>query len=288
MKKRSLWGEALWRLTENRLAVISFGIIVFYALIASAAALGLIASPWETEVGGSYQAPSSSAFKLWLGTDIFGRSVLYKVIHGARMALGVGLVASLISVPLGIVLGALAGYFGKWVDHLIVWFYTTLSSIPNIMLVIAITYVLGKGFGAMYIALGITSWVGLARVIRGEVLKHKQRDYVLAAESLGCSHFSRIFRHIVPNIVHFGIISFSIQFMTAIKTEVILSFLGLGAQGQPSWGIMIDDAKQELFQGVWWQLAGATVAMLFVVLAFNILGDALRDALDPRAGRGIG
>jgi len=283
-----LWREAFGRLQNHRLAMFCLSVILFYGLIALAASFGLIASPWEREVGPSYQAPGFGSFELLLGTDIFGRSVLYKVIHGARLALQVGLVSTSISVPLGMILGCLAGYFGGWVDDLIVWLYTTLGSIPNMMLVIAITYILGKGFGAMYVALGVTSWVGLARVIRAEVFKQKQRDYVIAAESIGCSHYSRIFRHILPNVLHFGVISFSVQFMTAIKAEVILSFLGLGAQGQPSWGIMIDDAKLELFRGVWWQLAGATIAMLFVVLALNILGDALRDALDPKARGEIG
>jgi ABC-type dipeptide/oligopeptide/nickel transport system permease subunit len=208
--------------------------------------------------------------------------VFYKVIQGTRIAMSVGLVSSMISIPIGVGLGALAGYFGGWIDDVISWFYTTLASIPNIMLLIAITYVMGKGIVAIYVALGITSWIGLARVIRGEFMKHKQRDYVVAANSLGATHTSRIFRHILPNVSHFVIINFSIQFMGAIKSEVILSFLGLGVQGQPSWGVMIDDAKLELARGVWWQLAGATVAMFFVVLAFNILGDALRDALDPK------
>jgi len=135
---------------------------------------------------------------------------------------------------------------------------------------------------SIYIALGVTSWISLCRVIRGEFIKHKSREYVVAAESLGASHFSRIFKHILPNVSHFVIIDFSINFMSAIKAEVILSFLGLGVQGQPSWGVMIDDSKLELSRGVWWQLGGATIAMFFVVLAFNLLGDSLRDALDPK------
>jgi peptide/nickel transport system permease protein len=118
--------------------------------------------------------------------------------------------------------------------------------------------------------------------MRGEFIKHKSREYVIAADSLGATHRSKIFKHIFPNVSHFVIINLSMQFMSAIKSEVILSFLGLGVQGQPSWGVMIDDAKLELARGVWWQLAGATVAMFFVVLAFNILGDSLRDALDPK------
>lgn len=279
---RSLMSDALARLKKDRLAILCTAIIVIYALIALAAQFGLIATPWDVVVGKAYQPPSFDSLPLCLGTDIFGRSVFYKVIHGTRIAMSVGLVASLISIPIGVFLGAIAGYFGGWIDELVVWFYTTLSSIPNIMLLVAITFALGKGLTAIYFALGSTAWIGLARVIRGEFIKHKNRDYVIAADSLGATHASRIFKHILPNVSHFVIINLSLQFVSAIKSEVILSFLGLGVQGQPSWGVMIDDAKLELSRGVWWQLAGATIGMFFVVLAFNILGDSLRDALDPK------
>ncbi len=281
-KGRSLWADAVRRFRKDRMAVACLAVIAFYAVIAILARFELIASPWDTVIGGAYDPPSLQSLAHSFGTDIFGRSVFYKVIHGTRIAMSVGLVASLIAIPIGVTLGALAGYFGGWIDEAIVWFYTTLSSIPNIMLLIAITFVMGKGMGAIYVALGVTSWIGLCRVIRGEFIKHKSRDYVVAASSLGASHGSRIFKHILPNVSHFVIINLSMQFMGAIKAEVILSFLGLGVQGQPSWGVMIDDAKLELARGVWWQLAGATVAMFFVVLAFNIVGDALRDALDPK------
>ena len=279
---RSLWKDAFHRFKKDKIAVGCLLIVVFYAMIALLTQLGLIATPWDRVVGKPYLAPDLSKLELWLGTDIFGRSVFYKVLHGTRIAMSVGLVSSLISIPVGVFFGAIGGYFGGWVDDLVVWFYTTLSSIPNIMLLIAIAFVMGKGLTAIYVALGITAWVSLARVIRGEFIKHKTRDYVVAAESLGASDASRIFKHILPNVSHFIIINISIQFMSAIKSEVILSFLGLGVQGQPSWGVMIDDAKLELSRGVWWQLAAATFAMFFVVLAFNILGDALRDALDPK------
>lgn len=279
---RSLWSDALDRLKSNRFAVFCFMTIVFYCVVALLAKFQLIASPWDKQIAASYSPPSLESFGLWLGSDIFGRSVLYKAIHGARVAISVGLVSSLISVPIGVFFGAAAGYFGGWVDDLVVWFYTVLNSIPSIMLLIAITLVAGKGITAIYLALGVTSWIGLARVIRGEFLKHKSRDYVVAAESLGASHFSRIFKHILPNVSHFVILNLSIQFVSAIKSEVILSYLGLGVQGQPSWGVMIDDAKLELSRGVWWELAAATGAMFFVILAFNIFGDALRDALDPK------
>jgi ABC-type dipeptide/oligopeptide/nickel transport system permease subunit len=286
VQSRSLWMDALRRIRRDRIALFCLGIVFVYSCIALLTQLNLLATPWDKVVGGSYEAPQLKfgprLFGLLLGTDIFGRSVFFKVLQGTRIAMSVGLVSSLISTPIGVFLGALAGYYGGRVDDAVVWLYTTLSSIPNIMLLIAIAFLLGKGITSIYIALGITAWVSLARVIRGEFIKHKSRDYVVAAESLGTSHLSRIFKHILPNVSHFVIINLSIQFVSAIKAEVILSFLGLGIQGQPSWGVMIDDAKLELSRGVWWQLFGATVGMFFIILAFNILGDSLRDALDPK------
>lgn len=286
VKPKSLWIDAWLRIKRDKLAMGALVVIVAYSLVAILAKLGVIANPWDAEVAAAYAPPSAASLKTILGTDIFGRSVFYKVLHGTRIAMSVGLVTSLIAIPIGVVLGALAGYFGGLVDEVIVWFYTTLSSIPSIMLLVAFTYVLGKGIFAVYIALGVTSWVSLCRLIRGEFMKHKTREYVLAAESIGAGHGIRIFRHILPNVIHIVIINLSLQFQTAIKTEVILSYLGLGAQGQPSWGVMIDDAKLELARGVWWQLTAATVAMFFIVLAFNIFGDALRDALDPKLKKG--
>ncbi|MDP7319570.1 MAG: ABC transporter permease [Bacteriovoracaceae bacterium] len=280
-KSRSLWADAWHRLVQDKIAVSCLIIVGLYALVALLSGLGLIAADWSQEVGPSYAPP----FENWdyiLGTDLFGRSVLTKVIHGTQVAMSVGLVSSLIAIPIGVALGALAGYFGGWVDEVIVWFYTTVSSIPGIMLLMSIAFILGKGITTVYIALGLTSWVGLCRLIRGEVMKHKNREYVQAASAIGAGHPRKLIKHIIPNVTHIVIIFTSLQFQVAIKSEVILSYLGIGVSGQPSWGTMIDDAKLELAREVWWQLAGATVAMFVVVLAFNILGDALRDALDPK------
>jgi peptide/nickel transport system permease protein len=234
---------------------------------------------WHSSKGSEYLPPSG---QFLFGTDLFGRDVFAKVIHGTKIAMSVGLVTSLIAIPIGVTIGAVAGYFGGLIDDIVTWFITTFSSIPNIMLLISITLIMGKGLAAVYLALGMTGWVGLARLIRGEVMKHKEREYVQAASALGGGHFRKLFIHILPNVTHIVIINTSLQFQTAIKSEVILSYLGLGVQGEPSWGTMIDDARMELARGVWWQLAGATLAMFIVVLAFNILGDALRDALDPK------
>ena len=279
MKQNSLWKDAFKTLSKDKWAMISLGIVLIYSLIALLSATGLIAADWAQEVGTSNLPPSAEHF---FGTDIFGRSVLTKVIRGTQVAMSVGLATSLIAIPIGVILGALAGYFGGWVDDIITWLYTTFSSIPNIMLLISITMILGKGLFAIYVALGATSWVTLCRLIRGEVMKHKEREYVQAATAIGGGHMRKLFLHILPNVSHIVIINTSLQFQIAIKSEVILSYLGLGVQGEPSWGTMIDDAKLELASGVWWQLAGATIAMFLVVLAFNLLGDALRDALDPK------
>lgn len=279
MKTNSLWKDAFLRLAKDKWALMSLIIVVAYALVAILSSLGIIASGWAQEVGASNLPPSAEH---WFGTDIFGRSVLTKVIRGTQVAMSVGLATSLIAIPIGVFLGAIAGYFGGWVDDMITWLYTTFSSIPNIMLLISITMILGKGLFAVYVALGATSWVTLCRLIRGEVMKHKEREYVQAAGAIGGGHMRKLFLHILPNVTHIVIINTSLQFQVAIKSEVILSYLGLGVQGEPSWGTMIDDAKLELARGVWWQLAGATLAMFLVVLAFNLLGDALRDALDPK------
>jgi len=278
-KSKSLWHHAWEQLTRDRYAIISLVIVFIYAVVGIMAALGLIAADWDKQFGTQYLRPSADFI---FGTDIFGRSVALKTIKGAEVAMSVGLVTAIISMVIGVTLGATAGFFGGKVDELIVWFYTTFSSIPYIMLLVAITFILGKGLVAVYLALGLSSWVNLCRLIRGEVIRHKDREYVHAASAIGVSNFKKLFKHIIPNVLHIVIINFSLQFQVAIKSEVILSYLGLGVQGRPSWGTMINDAKLELARGYWWQLAAATLAMFVVVLAFNTLGDALRDALDPK------
>ena len=274
-----MWSHALGSLLCDRYALIAMSVVVIYAFIGLLTVSGILASDWEREVGMSYAPPS---WEHPFGLDIFGRSVLAKTIKGMEVAMSVGLMTGLISMIIGVSLGAIAGYFGGKIDECIVWFYTTFSSIPYIMLLVSIAFILGKGLLSVYLALGLTGWVTLCRLVRGEVIRHKGREYVQAAEAIGSGHMRTLFRHILPNTLHIIIINFSLQFQTAIKSEVILSYLGLGVQGRPSWGTMIDDAKLELARGVWWQLTAATMAMFIVVLAFNILGDALRDALDPK------
>jgi peptide/nickel transport system permease protein len=163
-----------------------------------------------------------------------------------------------------------------------VWLYSTFASIPGLLFILAIAMVVGKGLLGVYLGIGLTTWVGLCRLIRGEVIKHKSRPYVMAARALGLGNFRIMFRHILPNVFHIVIVSFTLRFPAAISTEVFMSFLGIGVQGEPSWGVMISNARLRLWHGVWWEMTFVTLAIFGIVLAFNLLGDALRDALDPR------
>jgi ABC-type dipeptide/oligopeptide/nickel transport system permease subunit len=274
-------GQRAFRLLKKkRMAVVCFFIVAVYVLTAALGWLSLLPD-FQERVGESYEAPSLELAKI-LGTDIFGRSVLYKILIGTRTAITIGFFVTAISIPIGVVLGCLAGYYGGRVDAFIVWLYSVLTSIPYILLIVGISYVLGKGILSICVAMGAVGWVGLCRLIRGEVVKHKNREYVLAARMLGASDARIMFRHILPNVFHLAIITASLQVLNAIKSEVILTFLGVGIQDGASWGTMVSDATGELVNGIWWPLAGVTIAMFALMYALNVVGDSLRDALDPK------
>lgn len=280
VKSDSLGKRAVRQLLKRKLTVLCFVILGIYVLIALLGIVGLLPD-YQTRVGEPYQPPSGS-LPLILGTDVFGRSVLYKILAGTQTALTIGFVVSSIAVPIGIALGSIAGYYGGKIDAFVVWLYTVVVSVPYILTVIAISYVLGAGMLAICIAMGMVSWVSLCRLTRGEFIKHRDRDYVMASRLLGASDTRLIFKHILPNVVHLAIISGSLMVLAAMKSEVILTFLGVGIQSGASWGTMIDDAKGELVQEIWWPLTGVVLAMFFIIYALNVIGDALRDALDPK------
>ena len=218
-----------------------------------------------------------------MGTDGLGRDVLSRLIQGTRIAYKVGIITSLIAIPIGVILGCFAGYFGKRVDDIIVWFYSTVASMPGLLFILAIAMIFkGQGLLGIYLGIGLTTWVGLCRLIRGEVLKHKEQTYVQAANVLGIGSSRIMFKHILPNISHIIIVTFTLRFPAAVGTEVIMSYLGIGVQNEPSWGLMIESARMRLWQGMWWEMTFVTIALFLLVLAFNLLGDSLRDALDPR------
>jgi len=220
-----------------------------------------------------------------LGTDILGRDVLHMTLKGARVALLVGGFTSLIVIPLALLTGVTAGYFGRRLDDAFFLVSSTLASMPTLLLLIALIMALGRGPVQVCVALGVTGWVGFARVARGESLKLRELDYVQAARALGVSEARIIWRHVLPNLMHLVIITFVLLFSGLVLTEATLSWLGIGIDG--SWGQMIDQARDELSRDpiVWWNLASASVALFALVLCVNLVGDALRDVLDPRTLR---
>jgi len=216
------------------------------------------------------------------GTDNLGRDVAARLAQGTRIAFQIGISTSLLSIALGTLLGLLAGYFGRVVDAGVQSLCTLFSAIPSILLIIALTLLLGKGLIALFLALSLTTWVSTCRQVRAETLRQRHLPYVLAARTLGYSPLRILLRHIFPNTAHLLLIAFSTRFPVAVSTEVLISFLGIGAtQDQPSWGVMLNNARSGLWQGCWWELAFVSLALFLLLLAFNHLADTLRDLLDP-------
>jgi len=303
------WQRAWIRLKRDRTGLIALGVISLYLLIG---ALEMLQIPVRT--GGtrsildsftahipaehSYSAPmadellySSRPEKLvgprthLLGTDVLGKDVFVEALKACRTALIIGGLTTAIYIPLGTLLGIIAGYFRRWADDVIQYIYSTLASIPEILLLVAILMVRGKGLVNMSFALGVTGWVTLCRLIRGETMRQAERPYLMAARSLGQTHWKIIIRHLLPNVMHLVLISAVLGFSNIVLAEAILSYLGVGAPvGTPSWGAMIDNGRSELSREpfVWWNITTATAALFGLVLSLNLLGDSLRRAFDPK------
>lgn len=221
--------------------------------------------------------------RYYLGTDKFGRDMLSRLIIGVRVSLSVGLIAVLISLTIGILLGAFAGYFGGRTDDIIMWLINVVWSIPTLLLVFAITLALGKGFWQVFVAVGLTMWVNVARLVRGQVLAVRELEYIEATRALGYSHIRTIFRHILPNILGPVMVIAASNFASAIVIEAGLSFLGVGVQPpQPSWGLMIKENYNFLITHNPILALAPGIAIMLIVLAFNLLGNGLRDAIDVR------
>jgi ABC-type dipeptide/oligopeptide/nickel transport system permease subunit len=225
--------------------------------------------------------PSLKRWQYPLGSDNLGRDVFLRLLQGTRIAFQVGIITSLIALPLGILLGCLGGYFGGVIDSLVIWLCATVASVPTLLLILAISMVAGKGLAGVTWGIGLTTWVSVCRSLRAEVIKHRGRTYVQAARLLGYGHARILIRHILPNTMHIVLVSLSIRFPAAVGTEVFISFLGIGVQGEPSWGIMLNNARLRLWQGIWWEMTFVTIAIFGLVLVFNVLADRLRDLLDP-------
>ena len=229
-------------------------------------------------------APVEKRTTLPFGADKWGHDIVKKTIKGGETSIVVGLVAAFLAVALGTVFGALSGFYGGFVDDLFNWFYSVFTSIPSILMILTVAAVLQqKGVTTIVLILGLTGWTGPYRLMRAEYMKHKAREYVMAADAIGASSWRRMFGHILPNVSHVALVQMSILVVGFIKAEVILSFLGFGVPvGVVSWGSMLNEAQNELILGKWWQLAAASGAMALLVTAFSLFADALRDALDPK------
>ena len=224
-----------------------------------------------------------------LGTDKAGDDVLWKALKGSRTALIIGGFTTLLVIPFALFFGAVAGYSGKRVDDVITYVYTTLASIPSVLIIAAFMLIFGRGLFQLSFIMAVTSWTGLCRVIRGETLKVREQEFVQAARCLGVSGWRIVLRHVAPNVMHIVLISSVLRFSGLVLSEALLSYLNIGVgPGTASWGAMINDARFELSREpvIWWNLVAAFTFMFGLVLPANIFGDAVRDALDPRLRTG--
>lgn len=220
-----------------------------------------------------------------LGTDRIGTDVLYLSIKSIRTGIIIGLLTTLIAIPFALLMGIMAGFFGGWVDDVIQYIYTVISSIPTVLFIAAFIVIFGTGLPQLCVAMGLASWTSLCRLLRAETLKLREAEFISAARALGVPPWRIILRHILPNVLHVVIITTVLRFSTEVLSEAVLTYLGIGVDAQTmSWGTMINDARSELTRDpvIWWKLVAAFTFMLGLVLPANIFGDAVRDALDPR------
>lgn len=279
-RRESLWSKALYKLGRDRAGMISLAVVLGYAVIAAGAWLGLWATGWADLSGSKWESPSAEH---WFGTNIIGQDIFDRAIYSTKTSFEVGLVVAVLSTALGAILGAISGFFsGRWIDEIVLWAMGVLDSIPFYLFVAAVAFALQDNPYAMHIAMIATFWTSAGRLVRGEVIKLKGLEYVEAAHAIGVNELTIIFRHILPNTSHILLVQATISFVAAIKSEVILSFLGLGVKEGMSWGLMIAESTQEVLAGFFSNFLAASALMFGLVMAFNMFSDALQDALDPR------
>lgn len=264
--------------SNNKLAVFSFFVIVVFILLAVFAPLITPYGLEEVDLMSRLSAPSA---KHLLGTDELGRDVLTRLLYGARVSLAVGVIPTVISMLIGVLVGMISGYVGGMVDSVLMRLADVVLSFPSLLLAMVIMYTLGDGISSIFIALAITSWASVARVVRSETLSLRETEYVEAARSMGVRGFTIIIRHILPNCIPSLIVLFTLNVPSAILSESSLSFLGIGVQlPNSSWGLMVNLGRTFLYNAPWLSIV-PSIAIMIVVLAFNFLGDGLRDVLDP-------
>jgi len=271
--------EVLWhRLRRNRMAMTGALIVLAMFLLAMLAPF-VGRDPGAIDIANRLQPPGLNYV---LGTDDLGRDVMVRILYGARISLLVGFVAVGIATFIGILLGAMAGYYGRWIDSLIMRFVDIMLCFPTFFLILAVIAFLEPSIWNIMIIIGLTSWMGVARLVRAEFLSLRERDFVLAARAIGARDARIIFRHILPNAISPVLVSATLGVAGAILTESALSFLGIGVQPPtPSWGNMLIAGKQTLGTA-WWLSVFPGLAILVTVLGYNLLGEGIRDAMDPR------
>ena len=270
------------RLRSDKRAWFGGGVIIMLALLAVAAPIFARTDPFGIDLVASLQPPS---FQHWFGTDIQGRDVWARLVYGARVSLSVGIGAQGISLTLGVILGLLAGYYGRWVDEVVMRLADVTLAFPTLLLLIALVAALQPSLTVVFVTIGVVGWAGMARLVRGQVLVVRELEFVQAERALGAADLRILAMHILPSVVAPVVIAATLGVAGAIMAESSLSFLGLGVQPPtPSWGSMIADGR-DLYQlrHAPWTSVFPGIAIGAAVLGFNLLGDALRDAIDPRA-----
>ncbi len=275
----------LWKaLRRNRLALAGAAVVALLVVVGLAGPWVAPYDPYRQALAQSLEGPS---WRHWFGTDSFGRDILSRVLYGARISLLVAVVSQAVSFALGVALGVVAGYYGGKVENLIMRLADVTLAFPTLLLLIAITAAFRPGLGLVFVAIGVVGWAGLARLVRSQALVVRELDYVQAARALGVGDVRLLARHVLPNCIAPAIIAVTLGMAGAILLEAALSFIGLGAQPPtPSWGAMISDGRDFLRTAPWISLFPG-LAIGLVVLGFNLFGDGLRDAMDPRL-RGSG
>lgn len=268
------------KLLRDKAGLVGMGVVGIYLITALGVWVGLWGQEWSALTGGKWESMNSDH---WFGTNVLGQDIFQRGLFSTKTAFEVGLVVAVMSTILGGVLGALAGFFsGTWIDELILWIKGVLDAIPFYLFVAAIAFAFQGNPYAMHIAMVSTFWTSTGRLVRGEVIKLKHFEYVEAARAIGLNQLTIIFRHILPNTFHILLVQATIVFVAAIKSEVILSFLGLGIQDGVSWGLMIAESTQEVLSGHFNNFILASALLFVLVMGFNLFADALQDALDPR------
>lgn len=274
------WRSTLRRFSQNKLAVAGLVVIILFYVVAIVAPL-ISRYDYAALQSGMRNTPPS--LDHWLGTDRSGRDVYARLVMGGRVSLAAGFASVAIIMTIGVVLGAVAGYFGGLVDAALMRFTDILLSIPLILLLITAASLFSPGLGTTITVIGLASWPGAARLVRGQVMALKEQDFVMAARALGATSAQIIRRHLFPNALAIIIVEATLWLSYAILLEASLSYLGLGVQiPTPSWGNMLQDGQRELLYGAWWLTVFPGLAIFLTVLSFNLVGDGLRDATDPR------